>query len=125
MPKASQNIEPIYLEIGARMRWLREQRGWSCADLGRTVDVHPSTIAAWENAIARVGVADLVRIAHGCGADMVVFLADLDVEKCQPPAGLREKRKEVARKRVEAMKASGSFEKRSAMMRKKRGKANG
>lgn len=105
----SPSIEKVYYEIGKRLRWLREQRGWSAAEFCERLDVHPSTLVSWENAIARPGIAEVLRICHALNVSVATVLAELPIQDCVPPPGLREKRKETAAKRVEVMRKNGKL----------------
>jgi transcriptional regulator with XRE-family HTH domain len=121
MAKRTASIEVVYYEIGKRLRWLREQRNWSAPEFCERLDVHPSTLVAWENAIARPGIAELLRICHALNVPVAMVLADLPIKDCEPPPGLKEKRRETAFKRVEAMRANGQLGK-GARSRAKDGK---
>jgi len=109
MGQRSESIEVVYHEIGKRLRWLREQRGWSAAEFGAKLDIHPSTLVSWENAIARPGIAEVVRITHALKVPIAMVLADLPIKDCMPPPGLREKRIATAAKRVESMRVNGKL----------------
>jgi transcriptional regulator with XRE-family HTH domain len=100
-------IEPIFIEIGQRMRWLRQQRGWSAAKVAEVVGVSSGCVAGWETATSRPTVAALCLYAHACGAELTVFLADLDVEKCRNPVA-RERRLRSSLKRLATMKKNGT-----------------
>lgn len=99
-----EGFEPVYKEIGARIHWLRAEKGWSSARLGDAIGVHGSSVHAWEQARARPHVAELRRIAHALGVNLVVFLADLPVEQCQLAPGKREARVAAAAKRIPSLK---------------------
>lgn len=100
-------IEPVYVEIGRRLRWLREQKGWSIAQVSRATSLTASTIAQWEGGIMRPGVAELLRVAHALGAPLEKILAKLPIEQCATDPELIRKRKEIARKRIEVMRRKG------------------
>jgi transcriptional regulator with XRE-family HTH domain len=80
--RVSAFTEPVYIEIGARMRWLRQQRDWDLISAAERIGIHKSTLTAWELARGRVSIAELVRVAHVYGAPLEMFLADLRVEDC-------------------------------------------
>jgi transcriptional regulator with XRE-family HTH domain len=79
-----EHIEAVYLEIGARMRWVRQQRDWDREQAADHLGIHKSTLTAWELAKARMRISELVRLAHAYGVPLEMFLADLRVEDSQP-----------------------------------------
>jgi transcriptional regulator with XRE-family HTH domain len=132
--KVPEYIEPVYVEIGARIRWLRQQRDWDLEQAADRLGVHKGTVLGWELGKARVRISELVRLAHAFGAPLEMFLADLRVEDAQPTATLlasREKQKTsraktASRKGIAAMlaikKANAAAKKAAATTKPKRKK---
>jgi transcriptional regulator with XRE-family HTH domain len=115
--RVSAFTEPVYVEIGARMRWLRQQRDWDLISAAERIGIHKSTLTAWELARGRVSIPELVRVAHVYGAPLEMFLADLRVEDCQPSeTKLASRKRQIEkRKKTEAAKrarASGKSKKK-------------
>lgn len=104
-------VEPVYAELGGRIRWLREQKGWTAIALAKALGLHPSAISTWERGITRVRLSELVRIAHLIGVTLEVFLADLDIEACQPSAALSAARKKRSNSRQQAYRKKKGREK--------------
>lgn len=108
--KSRERVERTYHEVAARIKWLREQRGMSAADLAGQLGLHPSTISTWEAAIIRVKLSELVRVADAFGVSLEVFLADLSVSDAQPTEGViaSRERSKAKRKKNQAKKARGN-----------------
>lgn len=121
--QAAEFVEPVYLEIGSRMRWLRQQRDWDLEQAADSLGIHKSTVIGWELAKGRVRISELVRVAHVYGVPLELFLADLNVEDCQPTAttlATREKQKK-ARRATQARKGiagMGAIKKANAAAKK-------
>ncbi len=105
VPLPPEQIERVYVEVGARMRWLRQQKNWSREELGARLGVHAATATNWELAKARVKLSELVRVAAVFGVSLEVFLADLRVEDAAPAAAMLESRAKQARNRAKTMAA--------------------
>lgn len=106
--KKVEHIEPVYVEIGARIRWLRQQRDWDREQIADRLGVHKGTITAWELAQARVRLSELVRLAHAFGVPLEVFLTELRVEDSQPTEhtlASRAKQSKTRKKTTAAKKA--------------------
>ena len=66
-------------EIGNRIRDAREQRGWSCSELGIQADLTVQQISRYENGAKLPGLDSLVRIAGALQLPLSAFQpAELD-----------------------------------------------
>lgn len=99
------NIEPVYRELGHRLRWLRETRGLTLKNVCSALGLHDSTLAAWERGQARLGVAEIVMLCKALGVRPSVLIDDLSIEACQVKPELRAARKRAAKLRKEAKQA--------------------
>lgn len=101
------HIEPVYREIGRRMRWLRDQKGWSTAATGDKIPVAGGTFSQWEKGLSRPGVAELLKLAHAFGVEISLLLSDLDIKDCSLDPRVVNWRKERGAKRVATLRAQG------------------
>ena len=113
-------IEPAYVQLGERLRWLRHEARLSGKQLGERIGVHQPSVNSWERALGRVKVVDLVRIADAYGIEPAKFftllLSDLRIQDCGATEEVRAKRKAEYQKR--AKRAAGAVRKKK---RKKKG----
>lgn len=97
-------VEPVYKELGHRLRWLREQRGLSQNVLGEAIGYNGSSLATWEHGKTRLGIAELVLLCQALKVSPVAFLDDLDPNECRATEEAQRYRKEKARERVQRIK---------------------
>ena len=69
--------------IGARIKKLRKERGWSRTDLGDAAGLHYNTVRAVEYALASYGVETLHSIAQALGLTVGELV---DESRSPPPA---------------------------------------
>lgn len=75
----------------ARLRALRQQRGWSLDDLAQRAHLSASTLSRIETGKRSIGLDVLVALAHALGADLDALLAaddDTDVVIRPTPTGM-------------------------------------
>jgi transcriptional regulator with XRE-family HTH domain len=72
-------------DVGRRMRWAREARGWTQLEFSRHANVSPGTVSRWERGMVPP-VRELIRLAGVLGIDTV----DLVEPAPAPEAGLLE-----------------------------------
>lgn len=102
-------VEPVYAEIGRRLRWLREQKGLGLSQLAIALPVSVGALGNWEKGVARIGVAELLKIVNVFGVDVALVLSDLDIKSCELDPKLVAWRKERARKRMVTLRAQGKM----------------
>jgi transcriptional regulator with XRE-family HTH domain len=68
--------DPVSRKLGARIRWLREDRGLSPEKLAAAVHVTPPTLARWERGEGRVFVVHLVALAKALRCEIRDFFTD-------------------------------------------------
>lgn len=65
------------LEVGAKIRKLREERGLSLADVSEKTGLNPGTLSRLESGkVANPGVLTLMSIAEALGVSVLAFLDD-------------------------------------------------
>lgn len=66
----------VPVQVGARIRLLREQRGWSAATLAAKASVDPATLSRIERGLADPRQTTLEGIAKALGVPLSSLLAD-------------------------------------------------
>jgi transcriptional regulator with XRE-family HTH domain len=85
LASANAAINGLYLEVGQRITAARKARGYTQADLGRTVGLSRSSIANIESAVQRAPFHTLLGIAQALGADPAALLLSDDPPQVAPP----------------------------------------
>ena len=67
-------------DIGAKIRWVRQQRAMSQTDLAKTLKLSFQQVQKYEKGTNHVSAVRLHQIAHLLGVPMGYFFEDLDVE---------------------------------------------
>ncbi len=77
--KTSDRIEPnMTHRVAARIRELREQRGWSVRELSRRSKLAPESVSRSERGITEVTITNLSKICTGLGLSVAEFFAPID-----------------------------------------------
>jgi repressor LexA len=66
-------MDPMYAEIGGRIKQAREERGWTQTQLGEAIGYSQATIGNYELGRRQFGVDDLYRIADALGKPFSYF----------------------------------------------------
>lgn len=77
-------FSPTYLEVGARIRNLREGLGWTQADLGGEAGMHRVMISRMECGDHALRLRDLLTVARALGVHVTRLLMD-DEEPVEDP----------------------------------------
>lgn len=85
LASANAAINGLYLEVGQRITAARKARGYTQADLGRTVGLSRSSIANIESAVQRAPFHTLLGIAQALGVDPAELLLADDPPQIAPP----------------------------------------
>lgn len=81
-----QAVDPIDKAVGARLRKLRHQRGFSLENVGELLDVTPQQISRFERGQHRLSASQVYRLARGFNIPVGWFFADYreaDLEELQ------------------------------------------
>jgi XRE family transcriptional regulator, fatty acid utilization regulator len=73
--------------FAARLRALREAKGWSRTDLARETGINPRVIESWEQARREPGAFEIPKLAAALGCTVADLIAD------ESPAGKRRRKK--------------------------------
>lgn len=65
-------------EVGARVRTIRQDRGWRLVDLAARSGMSMNTLSSIETGGRRISVDDLVKLTAGLGINATDLLADPD-----------------------------------------------
>jgi transcriptional regulator with XRE-family HTH domain len=85
LASANAAINGLYLEVGQRITAARKARGYTQADLGRTVGLSRSSIANIESAVQRAPFHTLLGIAQALDVDPAALLLSDDPPQVAPP----------------------------------------
>lgn len=85
LASANAAINGLYLEVGQRITAARKARGYTQADLGRTVGLSRSSIANIESAVQRAPFHTLLGIAQALDVDSAALLLSDDPPQVAPP----------------------------------------
>jgi transcriptional regulator with XRE-family HTH domain len=67
-------------DVGRRMRWAREAKGWTQLEFSRQANVSPGTVSRWERGMVPP-VRELIRLAG------VLDIDPVDLVEPSPPVG--------------------------------------
>ncbi|MCB9798029.1 MAG: helix-turn-helix transcriptional regulator [Alphaproteobacteria bacterium] len=56
--------------LGARIRWLRGERGWTLSELAERAEVQLSDLSKWERGKRAPNLESLVKLADGLAVDV-------------------------------------------------------
>jgi transcriptional regulator with XRE-family HTH domain len=82
------SVDPIELQIGARLRALRESKGMSRPDLGRLIGVSAHEIADFECGEQSPSVSTIVRLAEALGGSAADLIGEAQPGWTEALAGL-------------------------------------
>jgi transcriptional regulator with XRE-family HTH domain len=65
-----------YINVGPKLRHMRQTLGWSQFELGRRARLHPTIISAAECGRLVLGPGQVKRLARALGVDVAALLKD-------------------------------------------------
>lgn len=115
--KNPERFEPFYQKLGARLRWIRQQKGLTTSAVGIRLKYTAGTIAMWEVGKSRIKLTDLMKLAihvYEVPVDKFIntVIAKFDPSDLDQPAAVVAERKVAASKRVATMARQKSQRKR-------------
>jgi transcriptional regulator with XRE-family HTH domain len=76
MPTSKTVFEPIHGKVGAKIKAIREMRGWTVRDLGKRVDLSFATISNIENGKQQLTLCDVELYAKALGTSPLDLMRD-------------------------------------------------
>ncbi len=75
-PKTARAVERELLRLGARLRELRDERGWTLEQTAERAGLHPVSLSRVETGSVNVTVATLVAVTRALGVEIVALFED-------------------------------------------------
>lgn len=106
------DLDPIDIEIGVRVREARSRAGMTQRELGERIGVTSQQVQKYEAGRSRMAVSMLCRVAEAVGAAPAALVGGLLGEAAQAVDSLAPREREL----VDAYRALKSDEQRSALL---------